>query len=43
MVAVQAGCRIERALVLMCTLADESRITMDELATSVLDGPIHFD
>jgi len=42
MVSAQVNCRVEQALVLMYQTADESRITIDELAAAVIDGSLRF-
>ncbi len=42
-VSVQAGCGVERALDLMRARATTARVTMDELATFVIDGSTRFD
>jgi hypothetical protein len=42
MVSVQADCMIQDALVLMSTRADESGITLDEIATMVVDRSVRF-
>ena len=43
MVSVQVGCGVDRALDLMRDRAEESQITMDELARAVIDGSLRFD
>jgi hypothetical protein len=42
MVSVQADCMIQDALVLMSTRADESGITLDEIAAAVVDRAVRF-
>jgi hypothetical protein len=42
MVSVQADCMIQDALVLMSTRADESGITLDEVAAAVVDRSVRF-
>jgi hypothetical protein len=42
MISVQASCLIEEALAMMCDRAAEIRVTMDDVATAVLDRSIHL-
>jgi hypothetical protein len=42
MVSAQAGCDVERALILMRGRAGESGVTLDDLASGVIDGSIRF-
>jgi len=43
MVAVQAGCSVSHAVVLMVTRAQESNATLEHIAAAVVDGQISFE
>lgn len=43
MIAMQVGCDVEQALDLIYERAEASRVTVDELATAVIDGSVRFD
>jgi AmiR/NasT family two-component response regulator len=42
-VSVQVNCYVEDALALMRERAEESRVTVEEIAAAVVDGSIRFD
>ena len=42
MVSIQADCELERAYVLMSDHAEAAHVSLDEVASAVVDRSIHF-